>query len=201
MARINVKTGDLWILYFFRIGGYVAVLVALLAIIMGFTTLYFGAEKYYKSLSDLESKKMQMEALSVMVGSLEFFLFSALPYLVLRTLGNYCSDLLDSEDGNPQDSTLKALLAVKALVGGLMIAILSANMLTIYLSGTEDSEMLLKRILAGCAIVGMLILYVWLLEYFGHKDHGGDNHTEEKPSRSKPKLPSAKEASSSESTA
>jgi hypothetical protein len=173
----NVKRGDEIALLICRAASFAALLGLFAFILMGLVSMLHGSAVYvgwggifFKDVSAPDHGK----AISEIVGSLEYFLLAPLPYLILRTVGNYCKDLMDSPDGRAKDETMRALLAVKCLIGGLLIAILSTNLLTIFLASTSSGEFPTVKVLAGCAVICVLTLYIFVLEHFAHKARNGD---------------------------
>lgn len=174
-SKISVKSGDYWALYLLRLSSVVSVIFTGCILLMGFVSLIAGVCKFVGIKPITVSPFVKMDspdfyaALATLTNSLEFFLLAPLAYLLLRTLGNYLGDLLESPTGQPKEGTSEALISVKALSTGLLIAMLATNLVGDFLTGKNLSAETFPWIktLSGCALLLVLTLYFSVL----HKDH------------------------------
>jgi uncharacterized membrane protein YqjE len=119
--------------------------------------------------------------MSTLMDSLEFYLLAPLGYILLRTLGNYMFDFAIELDGQPKGRSLSALMSVKALSMGLLIAVLATHLVSLFLEPADIPNNKFPSLQLECGVLLLLalILDYWVIEQASKsKEEGAVLHPE-----------------------
>ena len=122
------RRADLLLAVFMRIGVLVSAFFALATLWIAFCHLAAG----------LSHARTSVHGAADIIGAVEIFLLSPLPYLVLRSLGNYAEDFFYYQELKP--STKRSLIETKGFMVALLFTMLIANFVGRYIRSTPDAS-------------------------------------------------------------
>lgn len=183
MVPFAVRRTDLGALVLLRIGGFFSLFFLAAVLIMGLLRMGQGAlEVFGLNVAAREGSEVifvrwklvttsadpQLGISSLMSG-LEFFLLAPLGYLLLRTLGNYVNAIRKHPRGYADAETVGALMSVKGLSTGLLIAVLATHLVAEFLHKEHGEEFPWVKVLSGGAILSILVVYFHVIESLCHQ--------------------------------